>query len=167
MCGRLDSYLISFSHLTCNKDRQKWPATCLYRSPYLPLLLLTIVDQIHHGEILRNFISPTSTCEERYSTYFDILVIPKTSESFSQAFLSLSTPPFSQLISNPEMSEMEKSSTISTTRDLRKNYLGARFSEDLYTLLQMNHLRTKIRNVLVKNYFAEDVWRVLQILTKP
>ena len=51
MCGMLDSYLIAFSKLRTDVNRNTWTEATNYRSPYKPFLLLSVMDLIAYGSV--------------------------------------------------------------------------------------------------------------------
>ena len=57
MCGKLACYLQSFSTLRTDKNSKRWSADTCSRTPHKPLLLLSILDLISSGSILKNFNS--------------------------------------------------------------------------------------------------------------
>lgn len=158
MCGRLDSYLLSFSHLKIEKDSSKWPHQTNCRSPLVPLFLLTLIDQIHMGSILRNFVSLTVELQNTYGNYLQILQVPASEVSAATPFVSLSKADFWELVPQPGTSPPIKMTKKLISEELfRSRYLGGRFSEDLYMLLQMPHLRIRLRKVLIDTYFTSEI----------
>jgi len=57
VCGKLACYLQSFSTLRTDKNSKRWSADTCSRTPHKPLLLLSILDLISSGSILKNFNS--------------------------------------------------------------------------------------------------------------
>jgi putative restriction endonuclease len=63
----LAQYLKSFSSLRTYKDRKKWTALTTYQAPHKPFLLLSIMDLIAQGAIIKNFIKPDFELVETFN----------------------------------------------------------------------------------------------------
>jgi len=158
MCGRLEAYLISFSHLKREKDNKIWKAESGYRSPLLPLFLITLLDQIESGKILRNFISLNDELQNCYSVYTKLLQVPVSQSTIVIPFQDLGKTSFWELVPQPgRKSAPEKGALLTTREEFYTYYLGGRLSEDLYTLMQMPHLRKKLRTVLLESHFSNTM----------
>ncbi len=148
MCGRLDTYILSFSHLKAKKDKSRWASVSNYRSPEQPLVLLAVLDHIARGEILRNFIQPTVKLQETYHEYFAKLYPELEPPSIAPPFAELAQSTFWELLPKPHAKNV-KLQTYATVEEFNADFFGAKFSDDLYMLLQMQHSRDKLRKALV------------------
>lgn len=154
MCGRLDFYLDSFSRLPAEKDKAIWPPQTRFFSPNTPLLLLSLLDHIHTGDITRNFITLNAELNETYHRYLDTVLTIKNYNTLIQPMLLLDRTDFWEL--KPREGR-QLHSTLLTMDQFRKYYYGAEIHRELFILLKMATLRGKLREVLLQTYFSEDV----------
>jgi len=70
----LVQYLKSFSHLRTYKDRKKWSALTTYQAPHKPFLLLSILDLIVQGSIIKNFIEPSFELFDTFNGYWNSIM---------------------------------------------------------------------------------------------
>jgi len=160
MCGRLDAYLTTFSHLNSKKEKNKWKRMSFYRSPEVPLLLLSVIDQIHCKNILRNFLTPDKNLQSAYTSYMHLLGVKAKSVNIALPFCELSKTTFWRLLSKSSNEAASKTiNPAETIEGLLARYHGARLAEDLYTILQMEHLRRKLGDILITTYFDEETAR--------
>lgn len=66
----LDQYLMSFSRLWTDRNRNRWSALTTYQAPHKPFLLLSIIDLIAQGAITDNFIKPSFEQVETFNPWF-------------------------------------------------------------------------------------------------
>lgn len=156
MPGTLDYYLAAFAKLRIDKNKKTWSRLTNYGSPYKPFLLMSIFDHINTGRIARNFIEPSFELTQTFLSY--IALIPDIGRQASMAypFYYLESSCFWELVPQPGEQHREGLAMKSMKR-LREVYLGARFSDDLYPLLQMMHTREKLKNILIQTYFAREL----------
>jgi len=160
MCGQLDYFLKEFVTLRTDGSKKNWPALTYNRSPYKPLLLLTILDYIDSGIIVRNFIEPSFELAQSFQNYCALLLPPERKASMSYPFYHLESAAFWELQPQPGQ-QHKKGLVVSSVKRLRQLYLGAKFSTDLYPLLQMPGSRNKLRMVLIEKYFAPEIRQVI------
>ncbi len=162
MCGRLDSYILSFSHLQTTKDKARWAGVSHYRSPEKPVFLLAVLNHIAHGEILRNFISPTPELQETYELCFTKIYPDHDPPNMAIPFSELAKANFWEILPKAQ-ARSKKHLSFTTIEQLKEDCFGAKFSEDLYLLLQMEHSRKKLGTALINPYFSTEIRNSLAI----
>lgn len=156
MRGTLDYYLAAFAKLRVDKNRKTWSRLTNYCSPYKPFLLLSILDHIDTGRIESNFIEPSFELTQTFLEYATHLPDFGRQASMAYPFYYLESSDFWVMIPKPG-EQHRKGFAIKSMKRLRELYLGARFSDDLYTILQMRNAREKLKNVLIQTYFSQDL----------
>jgi putative restriction endonuclease len=152
MCGQLDYFLDAFATLRTDGTGKNWTNLTYYRSPYKPLLLLSVLDLLEAGVIVRNFIEPSFELSQTFQDYCALMLPPDRKASMSYPFYHLESSVFWELQPQPGQ-QHRKGLAVSSVKRLRQLYLGAKFSENLYPLLQMPNAREKLRTVLIEKYF--------------
>lgn len=153
MCGRLDSYILAFSHLPDVYHIQSGKVLLDSRNVNRPLLLLAILEMIDKKIIRRNFIEPSTTLEDSYSHFFSHYPAGQNSGNAAQAFIELQSTDFWQLrLKQGANNHMQKE--VRSLEQLRRSYWGATFSEDLYPLLVMEGSRKKLEKTLIESYLS-------------
>ncbi len=160
MCGRLDYFLNTFAKLRTDGSKKNWTSLTYNRSPYKPFLLLAVLDFIESGIIVRNFIEPSFELAQTFQSYCDLLLPPERKASMSYPFYHLESAAFWELKPQPGQ-QHQRGLAVSSVKRLRQLYLGAKFSDDLYPLLQMPGSRDKLRMVLIGNYFCPDIQQTI------
>ena len=160
MCGRLDYFLEEFVKLRTDSSKKNWPSLTYNRSPYKPLLLLTILDFIDSGIIVRNFIEPSFELAQTFQNYCALLLPPERKASMSYPFYHLESAAFWELQPQPGQ-QHKRGLVVSSVKRLRQLYLGAKFSADLYPLLQMPGSRNKLRMALIEKYFVPEIQQTI------
>lgn len=155
MCGRLDYFMNVFATLRTDGPKKNWTSLTYNRSPYKPFLLLAVLDFIESGIIVSNFIEPSFELAQAFQNYCTLLLPPERKASMSYPFYHLESAVW-QLKPHPGL-QHQRGLAVSSVKRLRQLYLGAQFSEDLFTLLQMPSSREKLRAVLVNTYFDTAV----------
>lgn len=154
MCGMIHHFIDLFSAIPCAADEN--PSSENNGSPPLPqLLLIVILDAIGKKAIVRNFISPTPELEAQFHRYAQIAGLQAAEDDFAAAFYSLQASGFWYLVDRPDKNEGIQGPRGSA--HLRKRYLGAKFSDDLYPLLVMEPSRNRLRHILVEGYFSSHL----------
>lgn len=156
MCGMLDHYLHEFSKLRTDTNRKSWTPSTNYKSPYKPFLLLSILDLIGTGSITKNFIEPSSELTETFQGYIAMLPPMNRQASMAYPYFYLQSSGFWNLQPRSDIT-IKAGQTISTVKRLRELYYGAKFSDDLFQLLQMPTSREKLRAVLIETFFAPEI----------
>ncbi len=160
MCSRLNHYLQLFSTIRADKNCKRWGRETCHQAPHKPFLLLSIFDLIATRQINRNFVDISFDLAELFANYWSKVMPVGTSGAMSYPFYYLSSAEFWHLVEQPGVPH-ESGRTVSSVKRLRELYLGARFDDDLYSLLVMENSREKLRHVLVKTFFAEEVQPVI------
>lgn len=156
MHGTLDDYLAAFARLRIDKNKKSWSRLTNYGSPYKPFLLLSILDHITAGRIPGNFIEPSFELTQTFLDYTALLPDFGRQAGMAYPFYHLESSDFWILIPQPGKQHRQGLAMKSMKR-LREVYLGARFSDDFYVLLQMAQAREKLKNVLIQTYFAREL----------
>ena len=160
MCGRLNAYLLSFTGVRGKKDKSQWKRSSHYRSPEKPLLLLAILHHIAEGHLLRNFISPTTDLQKTYSEL--LILLSEQYEEYDVAIplFELKKTTFWELSLKPGCKNIKK---VEGIEEFSSIYFGAKFSNDLFILLQMEHSRRKLMKSLLQAHFDEETAKCLQV----
>lgn len=155
MCGRLDFFLDTFASLevACSGEKSGEKITDLSRQA--ALLLLALLDCIETGRLVRNFISPSEDLERLFRGYCTLILPPDRQGGMATSFCHLAGAPFWELKPQPGKS-FDRTPEAKTLPELRSHYFGAKFSDDLYPLLQMATFRRQLRQVLIESYFDGD-----------
>ncbi|MFW2369007.1 MAG: hypothetical protein ACN4GW_21540 [Desulforhopalus sp.] len=125
------------------------------RSRQEALLLLAVLDCIENVTIGRNFINLSPGLEQRFHDYCIGIMPPGQRVNLASPFFSLGRTSFWELKPRPG-TVIEKTGGNITLSELRTDFFGAKFSDDLYPLLQMATFRGKLRQVLLQTYFNSD-----------
>lgn len=153
----LENYIERFKRLRSDRNAQ-WLATSLYRSPYKPLLLLSVMDLFAEGSITDNLIQITPDLGELFNLYCSLVMSTDQRNNMAMPFFHLSREGFWHLIPLPG-----KENIIASQRRLQSINLlvetvqGARFDDELYALLCVERSRNLLRTVLIETYFAPEV----------
>jgi putative restriction endonuclease len=156
MHGKLDFYLTAFAKLRVDRNRKSWSRLTNYCSPYKPFLLLSLLDHMDTGRISKNFIEPSFELSQTFLQYTGHLSYFGRQASMAYPFYHLESSDFWIMIPQPG-EQHQKGLAIRSMKRLRELYIGARFSDDLYTFLQMTNVREKFKNVLIQTYFAPEL----------
>ena len=161
MCGLLDHYLGLFAHLETELFPDRWPAATNFRSPGKGLLLMVVLDSIAHHRLHRNFVEPSPELVERFEGYQERLPSDIGRINLAEPFIELEAEEFWHLRprSGHDPADQE---AITTVERMRESYFGAKLSDELFPLLQMQTSREKLRNVLLKNNFSPELQRELR-----
>jgi len=161
MCSTLDHYIQKFSSLRVDKNRNSWTSLTYNCSPYKPVLLISILDQVASGLIIRNFIEPSFELAETFQEYINSLPPTGRQASMSYPFYHLESSGFWEMIPQPGQLHLS-GRPVRSVKQLRKMYLGARIDEDLFRLMQMESSREKLRMALLHTYFHPQLHAQLQ-----
>lgn len=153
----IENYIERFKRLRSDRNAQ-WPATSLRRSPYKPLLLLSVIDLFAEGNITDNLVQITPELGELFNLYCSLVMPTDQRNNMAMPFFHLSREGFWHLIPLPG-----KESIIVSQRRLQSISLlvetvrGARFDDELYALLCVEGYRNLLRTVLIETYFSPEV----------
>lgn len=156
MSGEIDHYLHAFANLRTDKNRNRWSAETCYRAPHKPFLLLSVIDQVAQGSITRNFIEPTYELAETFVQYWDKVMPLGASGNVAYPYFYMDSEPFWKLVTKPGV-EVPAGKVVSSMKKVRELYLGAKFAEELYSLLLTPLSRERLRGVLIETYFSPEV----------
>ena len=160
MCGKIDCYIKLFAELRTDKNKKRWSAATIWRAPHKPLLLLSIIDLIAQGTITRNFIEATFDLAETFAQYWAKIMPLGTSGKMAYPFYYMDSEPFWELVPRPGVT-LPVGKVVSSMKRIRELYLGAKIDDQLFPLLLMEPLRERLRNVLIKTYFAPELQALL------
>ncbi|RZB37100.1 MAG: putative restriction endonuclease [Desulfobacteraceae bacterium Eth-SRB2] len=152
----LAQYLKSFLRLRTCKDRKKWLALTTYQAPHKPFLLLSIMDLIAQGLIIKNFIEPSFELIETFNGYWKSIMPLGSKTSMPYPFPRLKTDGFWHLIPNPTF-ENQININFSSMAKLREVCAGARMDEELFQLMCNPETREQLRAALIETYFAPEI----------
>lgn len=155
MCSRLDSYLQALATIRVDKNKNSWTRLTNFSSPYKPVLLLSIFDHIETARITKNFIELTFELTQTFLDYIALLPELDRKANISYPFYYLTSSKFWEL--RPRTGTLEKNVGAPSIKKLNNLYFGARFSDDLFPLLQMKNSRDKLRATLIETYFAKEI----------
>lgn len=156
MSSNLHDYIRLFSNLRTDKNQKRWSIQTCNRAPHKPFLLLSILDLIASGSITKNFIEPSFELAETFAGYWSRVMPIGTSGSMSYPFYHLESSGFWHLATQPDIPHA-KGRTISSVKRLRELYLGARFDDDLFSLLINEKSRKELQLALVTTFFSLEV----------
>jgi putative restriction endonuclease len=123
----------------------------LGKAPHKPILLLSIIQLIHKGEIQSNRIFITGELLIAFKSNWAKLVKTNHISNFSLPFFHLGSEPFWRLVyvnGQPDFKEK-----ISSLGKLKSSIAFAEIDKDLFELLINPISRTEIENLLLEVYF--------------
>ena len=158
----IDQYRLTFAKLHSDKSPSRWSAETNYRAPHKPFLLLSIMDLIAQGQILRNFIELNAELMEAFDLYWSKLMDKGKDSNALLPFYHLKSEGFWHLIPVPGNEQVLQAVTqIRTFRQMSQLVLGAQLDEGLFELLRSKEARDSLRRVLIEQYFAPKVQQKL------
>ncbi len=125
----------------------------LGKAPHKPILLLSIIQLIHKGEIQSNRIYITGELVIAFKSNWNKLVETNHIPNFSLPFFHLSSEPFWRLIYNGLFDNKEK---ISSLGKLKNRISFAEIDKNLFDILLNPITRTEIENILLNTYFPNS-----------
>jgi putative restriction endonuclease len=158
MSSMLEHYARKFRRLRSDRNA-RWPSVALNRSPYKPLLLLSVIDLFAQGSIVANLVEISADLSELFSIYCALVLPSDWRSNIAMPFFHLSREGFWHLVPLPG-----KEIVVSSGRLLRSvslltdNVQGARLDEDLFVLLCQEKPRGMLRTALIETYFASEIW---------
>jgi putative restriction endonuclease len=165
MCGMVDHYLGVFARLETGILPDSRPEAINFRSPGKPLLLMAVLDLIARHRLNRNFIEITDELSGRFAGYLGRLPTEIGSVRLAGPFIGLQSENFWHLRPRAVHGPADPK-TITTVAQLREYYFGAKFSDDLFPLLQMQTSREKLRTALLETYFSVELQKRLRDFSK-
>lgn len=162
MSGKIDHYLDLFKKLRTDKNRTRWDPVTLNCAPHKPFLLLAVLDHISMGLIKSNFITPDYELVETFSRYWSKIMPLGSKGNMAYPFFHMDSEPFWHLSPRPGV-HIPAGRGIYSIKRIRELFLGASLDEELFPFLMMDHLRDKLRETLITNYFAKEIQPVLRV----
>lgn len=139
-----------------------WPSTALGRSPYKPLLLLSILDQFDQGLLTHNLIELSPDLGNLFDLYCAIVLPPGMTGNIAMPFFHMQGEGFWQLVPLPGKEAFVASGRrLITESQLANNVAGARLDDDLFTLLTVKEHRDVLRAALIDAHFDEQTQSLL------
>ena len=123
----------------------------LGKAPHKPVLLLSIIQLIHKGEIQSNRIYITGELVIAFKSNWNKLVTTNHIPNFSLPFFHLSSEPFWRLVYINGL--FDKNEKISSLGKLKNRIAFAEIDKDLFELLLNPITRAELENVLLNTYF--------------
>ena len=123
----------------------------LGKAPHKPILLLSIIQLIHKGEIQSNRIFITGELVIAFKSNWVQLVDTNHIPSFSLPFFHLNSEPFWRLVYINGLSDSKEK--ISSLGKLKSRVAFAEIDKDLFELLLNPITRTEIESILLNAYF--------------
>ena len=123
----------------------------LGKAPHKPVLLLSIIQLIHNGEIQSNRIFITGELVIAFKSNWTKLVRTNHISNFSLPFFHLSSEPFWRLVYVNGQSDFKEK--ISSLGKLKSRIAFAEIDKDLFELLSNPITRAEIENILLNVYF--------------
>ena len=123
----------------------------LGKAPHKPVLLLSIIQLIHKGEIQSNRIYITGELVIAFKSNWNKLVTTNHIPNFSLPFFHLSSEPFWRLVYINGL--FDKNEKISSLGKLKYRIAFAEIDKDLFELLLNPITRAELENVLLNTYF--------------
>ena len=158
MCGMVGHYLIEFSRLLTEEGKTGGSDLIGFGKP---LLLMAVLDLIAQGRLQRNFVEPSQELVRRFQDYQKLLPAAIGWVNLAEPFVGLGSESFWHLRPRGRQYFVDQSAITSVER-LRECCFGAKFSDDLFPLLQMQTSRKKLRDVLVESYFSLELQQGLR-----
>lgn len=153
----LENYVDRFQKLRSDRNAQ-WPATSFYRSPYKPLLLLSVMDLFAEGSITDNLIKLTPDLGELFSLYCSLVMPTGQRNNIAMPFFHLSGEGFWHLIPLPgKEAVLDSGRRLQSVSLLVDNIQGARLDEELYALFCVEKSNDVLRTIIIQTYFALEV----------
>lgn len=157
----LDHYIKRFRKLRSDRNA-RWPAASLHRSPYKPLLLLSVMDLFAQGSITSNLIELTPDLGELFNLYCSRIMPPDWRCNIAMPFFHLSREGFWHLVPLPGKEDIIASGRRLQSVSLLVNTVtGARLDEELYALLCVEKFRNVLRTLLIETCFAPEAQQEL------
>jgi putative restriction endonuclease len=153
----LDQYKRAFSKLRSDV-KVYWPATTLHRAPHKPFLLLSIMDLIANDRTRTNLFELNMELIDTFDLYWKRIIGEERESNILMPFYHMTSEGFWHLVSTPGMEEVLPSiGKIKSYKQFHQIALGARFNDDLFTLLSMSDSRDELRRVLIERYFTPGI----------
>jgi putative restriction endonuclease len=157
----LTRYVHLFSKL--RRDQAKgWPSETRGKSPYKPLLLLSVIDEFEHASLSANLVELSPELGHLFASYCTTVLGAEAVCNIAMPFFALKNEGFWHLVPIPgKESYVESGRRLITEGQLANNVLGARLDDDLFALLAVKENRNVLRAALIDTYFDELMQPIL------
>lgn len=157
----LEEYVGKFVKL--RRDGVKnWPGATRGRSPYKPLLLLSVLDQFDQGQLTHNLIELSPDLGNLFDIYCATVLPPAMVGNIAMPFFHMQGEGFWHLVALPGKEDAVASGRRLISESLLiNNVAGARLDEDLFTLLMVKQSRDLLRAALIDAHFDEQTQPLL------
>lgn len=153
----IEDYVRRFKKLRSDHNAQ-WPAASLHRSPYKPLLLLSVMDLFAEGSITDNLIKIVPNLGELFNLYCSLVMPTEQRNNLAMPFFHLSREGFWHLIPLPGKENIIASKRrLQSLNLLQETVQGARLDDELYTILCIDEPRDTLRLVLIQAHFSPEI----------
>lgn len=125
--------------------------TNLGKAPHKPILLLSIIQLIHKGEIQINKVFITGELVIAFKSNWSRLVETNHTQNFSLPFFHLNSEPFWRLVYINGLSD--KKEKISSLGKLKSRIAFAEIDKDLFELIINPIYLTELENTILDFYF--------------
>jgi DNA-directed RNA polymerase specialized sigma subunit len=88
-----------------------------------------------------------------------LLGVEPAAANIVSPFCELGKTIFWRLLTKSSEASGNSGRHVATIDEFKERYHGVRLAEDLYTILQMEHLRNKLGNILIATYFEDETAR--------
>lgn len=149
----LGHYVHEFTKL--RRDSAKaWPNTVRGKSPYKPLLLLSVLDLFDQGQTTHNLIELTPDLGNLFDLYCSVVLPPGMVCNIAMPFFHMQGEGFWHLVPLPgKETYVASGRRLITESQLANNVAGARLDDDLFTLLTVKESRDVLRAALIDAHF--------------
>lgn len=163
--GKIVSELSKYVNKFCGLRRdptRNWPHASREKSPYKPLLLLSVLDQFEQGQLVANLITLSPDLGNLFDLYCAVVMPPGSTCKIAMPFFHLESEGFWHLIPLPgKDSHVTSGRQLTTASQLINNVAGAKLDEDLFALLAVKESRDVLRAALIDTHFDEQTQPLL------
>lgn len=159
---KLEDFILQFSRLRLDKNREHWTAATTFRAPHKPLLLLSILDLFAQGSIQTNLIEVTPELGGLFADYWSKVFPERRQGNLALPFFHLRSSPFWHLIpKDGQANHLQNLGQIDSLSHLERAVIGAALDNELFELLHTDEARSALRSVLIQTYFAPELHQTL------
>jgi putative restriction endonuclease len=130
-----------------------------HERPHKPTLLLSIIDLLDRGVIVRNEVPLSEELVASFKRYFAVVRKENDQPTIQNPFFHLCGDKFWKLVPAAGDSPMYREGATSgapSVAELRRRTAGGQFSAGLWTLLSNPTARHQLREALIARYFPEE-----------
>lgn len=156
MSSKLDRYVEIFANLNIDKNKKAWPESTRFQSPHKPLLLMSVIDMVAQGTMTENFVEPSFDFVEIFNEYWSTVSSLLPDCQMASNFLALEEDGFWKPVPSKDNPE-----SVESIKDLQENYLGAKITKGIFTLLTNENSRRILRKTLIQTHFSPELNPIL------